>query len=102
MREQNIGHIPANEGREIGKHLQALTAGGALALVIDTKKIKLRATEGELNIFVAKQLHASLREEALGSVFGPGINFVIAIASKHAEGRAKITDFLDAIGQRVG
>src|SRR4029077_5789126 len=83
------------------KHLQTLATMCTLALVIDAEKIKVRAAKRKLHIFVAKQLHATLRKELLGGVFGAGINFMVAVAPENAEGCAKSANFLDAIGQRV-
>src|SRR5437879_694491 len=79
-----------------------MAAGGALALVIDAEKVEVCTAKRELHIFVAKQLHARFRKEALGSIFGPGVNLVIAVATENTEGRAKLAYFVNAIGERVG
>src|SRR5256885_3319175 len=102
VREQNIRHVSAHQGSEIGEHLKAMTTGGTLALVIDTEKIEVRAAKGERHIFMAQQLHARFRKEALGSIFGPGVNFMITVATKNTERGAKLAYFFDAIGQRIG
>src|ERR1700676_3632744 len=102
MREQNIRHIASNERSQIGKHLQALAAGAALALIVNAKKIKVPAAKRKLRVFMAKQLHAGLRKEVFRSIFGPGVNFVVSVATENAERRVELPNFIDAIGQRIG
>src|SRR6202035_5842349 len=98
MREQNVRHIAANQRSKIGKHLQALAAGAALALVVDAKKIKARAAKRQLRIFVTQQLHAGLRKEVLRGIFRPGVNLVVSVATENAERRVELPNFIDAIG----
>src|SRR5258708_28439040 len=78
-----------------------MAAGCALALVIDAKEIEMRAAKRELYVLVAEQLHAGLRKEALRGIFGPCVNFMVAVAPEDSEGRTKVANLLDAIGQGV-
>ena len=61
----------------------------------------MRAPKRELHVLVAEQPHTGLRKEALRGIFGPGVNFMVAVAPEDAEGRTKVANFIDAISQRV-
>src|SRR5256884_5340079 len=81
VREENVGHIAADEGRDAGKGLLPLAAGSAFALVIDAEEIEGGALESNLGVFVAKEFHAGLRVEISRLVFRARIDFVIAVAT---------------------
>src|SRR5260370_32569035 len=100
VREQNIWHVSTNERSKGGKQRQAMAARGGRALITDAEKIEMGAAKRELDIFVAKQLHAGLRKEALRGVFGAGINFMIAVAPETSQGRPKQANIVYANFQR--
>ena len=51
--------------------------------------------------FLPQQLHASLCDKAARHLFGPGINFVIAIASPDAQRSVKMANLIDAFRDGV-
>src|SRR5260370_3468933 len=69
VRKQNIWHVSTNERSKVGKHLQAMAARGALALIIGAEKIEMGAAKRQLHILVANQLHSGLRNETLRRPF---------------------------------
>src|SRR5258708_22072051 len=101
VREENIGHVAADEGLKLRERLDLLAASRALALIVNADKIELRAPERELGIFLAEKLQTGLGKEALRLVFGAGANFMVAIAAPDAKRRAQPANFVDAISERI-
>src|ERR1700674_1199920 len=93
--KENIGHVTADERLDTGESLLALAAGSTFALVIDADKVELGAIEGELRVFLAKQLHAGLRVEISGFVFGASVDFVVAVAAPGTERGAEAANLFD-------
>src|SRR5216684_1074788 len=99
--KENVGHVAANERLDAGESLLALSAGSALALVIDAEEIEGGAFESNLRVFVAQQFHAGLCVKIGRFVFRAGVDFVVAVAAPGAEVGVKTADFVDAIGDGI-
>src|SRR5436853_2293069 len=83
------------------KHGPARAANHVIALIIDANQIELSAIVIECHVFLAQQLHAMALKKYFGGFFRARINFVIAVASPGAKGRAQLTQFGDAIFERI-
>src|SRR5258708_21062992 len=101
VREENVGHVAADEGLKLRERLDLLASCRALALIVNADEIELRAPKRELGIFLAEKLQTGLSKEALRFLFGAGVNFVVAIAAPDAKRRAQPANFVDAISERV-
>ena len=101
MREENVGHIAADERLHTGEGLLPLAAGSTFALVIDADEVERRSLESNLCVFLAQQFHARLRVEISRFVFRARVDFMVAVAAPDAKRSVKTANLIDAIGDRV-
>src|SRR5713101_2374730 len=101
VREENVGHVAADQRLDESESLLALAARSAFALVIDADEIERGTLESNLRVFLAQQLHAGLGVEISRFVFRASVDFVVAVAAPGAKGRVKTANFVDAIGNGI-
>src|SRR6267378_5319547 len=101
MREQNVGHVAADQRFEAGEHERPAAVRLALALIVHADQIERAAPPAQLGALMAKQLHSKTAEESGGLRLGAGIDFVVAVASPNAHGGAEPRKLGDAVLERV-